>query len=196
MTDRETLSVYDTQAADYAALTTSDARDKQLAAFIADMPPGGHVLDLGCGPGQSAAEMARHGLHVTATDAAAEMVALASARKGITAYQASFDDITGDALYDGVWANFSLLHAPRTAMPRHLAAIARALKPGGRFHIGVKTGEGAKRDPLGRLYTYYTQEELTALLQEAGLTVFDSHTGTSKGLDGVMAGWVTLAARR
>jgi SAM-dependent methyltransferase len=196
MTDRETLAVYDAQAADYAALTTSEARDKQLAAFIADMPPGGHVLDLGCGPGQSAAEMARHGLHVTATDASAEMVALAAARPGVTAHQASFDDITEDALYDGIWANFSLLHAPRDAMPRHLAAIARALKPGGRFHIGVKTGTGSRRDALGRLYTYYTQEDLTALLAEAGLTVFASNTGASKGLDGIMAGWVTLAARR
>ena len=196
MSDRETLAVYDAQAADYAALTESEARDKQLTAFIADMPPGGHVLDLGCGPGQSAAEMARPGLRVTATDASAEMVALASARPGVTAHQATFDAIDGIALYDGVWANFSLLHAPRDAMPRHLAAIARALKPGGRFHIGVKTGTGAQRDALGRLYTYYQEDALSALLLDAGLTVFHANRGTSKGLDGVMAGWVTLAARR
>ncbi|MBR9842067.1 MAG: class I SAM-dependent methyltransferase [Rhodobacteraceae bacterium] len=193
--DRETLSVYDAQAADYAALTESEARDKQLDAFIADMPPGGHVLDLGCGPGQSSALMASHGLKVTATDASAEMIALASAQQGVTAYQATFDDITGETLYDGIWANFSLLHAPRDAMPRHLAAIARALKPGGRFHIGVKTGTGSKRDPLGRLYTYYTEPELTALLEDAGLTPFAANRGESKGLDGVIAGWLTLAAR-
>ena len=195
-TDRETLAVYDAQAADYAALTASEARDKQLDAFIADMPEGGHVLDLGCGPGQSSALMASYGLRVTATDASAEMVALAAARDGVTAIQATFDDISGDALYDGVWANFSLLHAPREAMPRHLAAIARALKPGGRFHIGVKTGTGAARDALGRLYTYYTEPELTALLEQAGLTPFAANRGESKGLDGVMAGWLTLAAHR
>ena len=63
--DPETLAVYDAKAADYAALTESEARDKQLTAFIADMPPGGTVLDLGCGPGQSAAVMAAHGLRVT-----------------------------------------------------------------------------------------------------------------------------------
>ncbi|MCW8843991.1 MAG: class I SAM-dependent methyltransferase [Rhodobacteraceae bacterium] len=196
MSDHETLAVYDAQAADYAALTESEARDKQLVAFMADMPPGGHVLDLGCGPGQSAAEMARHGLRVTAIDASAKMVAIASAREGVTAYQATFADIEGVALYDGVWANFSLLHAPREAMPRHLAAIAHALKPGGRFHIGVKTGTGSRRDALGRLYTYYQEDALTALLQDAGLTVFHANRGASKGLDGVMAGWVTLAARR
>lgn len=194
--DPKTLAVYNAKAADYAALTESEARDKQLAAFIADMPPGGHVLDLGCGPGQSAAEMARHGLKVTATDASAEMVALAAAREGVNAHVATFDDIAGEALYDGIWANFSLLHAPREDMPRHLSAIARALKPGGRFHIGIKTGTGSKRDPLGRLYTYYTEPELTGLLQGAGLTPFAANRGTSKGLDGVEAGWLTLAARR
>ncbi|MDV4146216.1 class I SAM-dependent methyltransferase [Shimia sp. FJ5] len=195
MSDRETLAVYDAQAADYAALTESEARDKQLAAFIADMPQAGHVLDLGCGPGHSAAEMARHGLNVTATDASAEMVSLAAAHPGVTAHQATFDEIAGHALYDGIWANFSLLHAPRDAMPRHLAAIVRALKPGGRFHIGVKTGTGSRRDALGRLYTYYTEDELTALLADAGLSVFATNRGTSKGLDGAMAGWITLAAR-
>ena len=194
--DPETLAVYDAKAADYAALTESEARDKQLAAFIADMPPGGHVLDLGCGPGQSAALMAAHGLRITATDASAAMVALAAAREGVNAHVGTFDEITGEALYEGVWANFSLLHAPREAMPRHLAAIAHALKPGGRLHIGVKTGTGAKRDALGRLYTYYSEPELTALLNDAGLTVFAANRGQSKGLDGVMAGWVTLAAHR
>ena len=194
--DRETLAVYATQASNYAALSQSEARDTQLSAFIADMPPGGHVLDLGCGPGQSAAEMARHDLQVTATDASAEMIAIATTQPGVTAHQATFDDINGTALYDGIWANFSLLHAPRDAMPRHLAAIARALKPGGRFHIGVKTGTGAKRDTLGRLYTYYREAELTALLHNAGLTVFSTSQGQSKGLDGVMAGWITLAARK
>ncbi len=58
MSDHKTVSVYDAQAAQYATLTESDARDKQLIAFIDDIPTGGHVLDLGCGPGQCAALIA------------------------------------------------------------------------------------------------------------------------------------------
>lgn len=194
MSDRETLSVYDAKAADYAAMTESEARDRQLLAFIADIPEGGNVLDLGCGPGHSAATMANAGLKVTALDASAEMVALAGAHEGVTARQATFDDLGGVALYDGIWANFSLLHAPRDAMPRHLAAIAKALKPGGRFHIALKTGTGAKRDALGRFYTYYEEDELLGLLRDAGLTPGKIRRGDTKGLDGEVAGWLSVAA--
>ena len=195
MSDDETLAVYAAKADEYAELTDDAAgQDPNLVAFIAAMPPAGRVLDLGCGPGGSAARMAKAGLRVDAFDPVAEMVALAGRHAGVNARVAGFEDITTIALYDGIWANFSLLHAPRDAMPDHLRRIAAALKPGGRFHIGVKTGTGSKRDTLGRRYTYYGESELAGLLSAAGLTVFDRRAGCDKGLDGVEARWITMAA--
>jgi hypothetical protein len=138
--------------------------------------------------------MARAGFAVDATDASAEMALMANKAKDVTAWQATFDEIAGNAIYDGIWANFSLLHAPRANMPRHLTALRAALKPGGKFHIGMKLGTDQARDSIGRLYTYYTQEELTGLLTDAGLVVTDAVTGRGKGLDGTMADWVSLAA--
>lgn len=195
MSDDETLKVYGDKAAEYAdMLKDVVAKDPQLAAFIADIPAAGSVLDLGCGPGDFAAEMARAGLVVTAYDPVPEMVEMASAHAGVTARQATFDDLNAENEYDGVWANFSLLHAARADMPRHLTQIASALKPGGRFHIALKSGTGSIRDPLGRFYTYYTDGELTGLLEEAGFTVTDRTTGSGKGLDGQEAPWICLAA--
>ncbi len=195
MSDRETIDVYDAKADDYAAMSDSFNRtDPILAEFIADCPPGGRVLDLGCGPGASAATMAEAGLTVDAIDASAEMVRRAGARPGVNAYKASFDDITGEGIYDGIWANFSLLHANREDMPRILAQLARAMTAEGRLHIGVKLGEGTARDTLGRRYTYFTDEELTGLLADTGLTVSKRAFGTTKGLDGSMADWICLTA--
>lgn len=195
MTDRETIDVYDEKASDYVALSADLSKgDTRLAAFIAACGPDGRVLDLGCGPGHYAAEMAKAGLAVDATDASAEMVRLANAFPGVTARQATFDDLDGSEIYDGVWANFSLLHAPRDAMPRHLSSIRQALKPGGRFCIGVKMGEGEARDTLGRLYTYYGEDELVQLLSDAGLTVTERHFGQGEGLDGSLANWIMLTA--
>ncbi|ABG30994.1 class I SAM-dependent methyltransferase [Roseobacter denitrificans] len=195
MSDAETLSVYAAKADDYANLTDeAAARDPSLVAFIAAMPKRGRVLDLGCGPGGSAAAMARAGLVVDAFDPVPEMVALAGRHAGVSARKAGFEDVTQVDHYDGIWANFSLLHAPRDDMPKHLARIATALKPGGRFHIGVKTGTGSKRDTLGRRYTYYSESELVDLLAAAGLTVFDRREGCDTGLDGVDAHWIVLAA--
>lgn len=195
MSDDETLGVYAEKADEYANLVGETlSTDPLLVDFIAALPAGGAVLDLGCGPGTAAHVMADAGLRVTATDAVPQMVALAATHAGVTAQLASFDDIAGDRIYDGIWANFSLLHADRADMPRHLAALHTALKPGGVFHIGLKTGTGAKRDKIGRLYTYYTDAELTGLLESAGFTVTNRTTGCDKGMDGVMADWVVLRA--
>ena len=194
MTDRETIAVYDARAGDYAKLETFDTPSATLAAFIAALPTGARVLDLGCGPGTSARHMVRAGCVVDALDASAEMIGLASAIDGVTARQASFDDISGTAIYDGVWANFSLLHAPRADMPRHLSAIHTALKPGGLFHIAVKEGTGAHRDSINRLYTYYTEAELTDLLQAAGFSVGPYRRGRDKGLSGEDADWISVTA--
>ena len=192
--DDTTLRVYADKAGEYAKLTGNAASDPVLETFISALAQGARVLDLGCGPGIASARMARAGLVVDATDAVAEMVEMAAQHEGVTAWQASFDQIEGEGLYDGIWANFSLLHAPRADMPRHLASLRRALKQGGLFHIGMKTGSGEKRDTLGRLYTYYTEDELCGLLKDAGLTPFSSTTGSDPGLDGVEAPWVTVAA--
>lgn len=195
MSDNETLKVYAEQADTYAQMT-SDANqaDPILGAFLQAIPKGAQLLDLGCGPGDSAAVMSAHGHNVTATDAVPEMVELAKKHAGVTAHVANFDDITGTDVYDGIWANFSLLHAPKIDMPRHLAAISQALKPQGVFHIAMKTGSGEHRDKIGRNYSYYTQSELAALLEEAGLKVKNSFSGEGTGLDGTIAQWVCLHA--
>lgn len=195
MSDPETLDVYAKHANDYATLVgTSLPDDPLLRAFIDALPPAARVLDLGCGTGQAAHVMAQAGLGVVATDAVAEMVKKAARHQGVTARLATFEDITETSVYDGIWANFSLLHASRDAMPRHLRALHRALKPQGIFHIGLKTGTGTRRDSLGRLYTYYTETELTELLQGAGFTVTHRTAGRDKGLDGHYADWIALRA--
>ncbi|MYM56763.1 class I SAM-dependent DNA methyltransferase [Thalassovita mangrovi] len=192
--DEETIRIYDARAEDYAQVTAADAPGRLLRDFIDAVPAGGRVLDLGCGPGIDAGLMAQAGLRVDAVDASAEMVGLAGQRSGVSARQATFDDLDAEAAYDGIWANFSLLHAPREDMPRHLAAIHKALKPGGQFHMAVKTGSGEKRDPIGRYYTYYSEAELLALLRDAGFTPTKCTRGRDKGLDEVMADWLSVAS--
>ncbi|PCH72119.1 MAG: SAM-dependent methyltransferase [Rhodobacteraceae bacterium] len=195
MSDPETIRVYDDRAKDYADLTDDQVTDDpKLAAFIAACPDGGRVLDLGCGPGAAAAAMAQAGLKVEAWDASSEMVAMAARHPGVSARQAVFDDISGHDVYDGIWASFSLLHAPRGDFPSHLKALHKALKPGGTFVIGMKTGTGQARDSLGRLYTYYTVLELEKYLTEAGFTPTSQKVGTGKGLDGNEAEYVLVTA--
>jgi trans-aconitate methyltransferase len=195
MSDPETLKVYANQSETYANLThKSIAHDPCLKAFIAALPGGAQVLDLGCGPGHCAAVMADAGLHVHATDAVAEMIALVPRHPDIRAEVHTFDQISGTNLYDGIWANYSLLHAPREQLPNILHALHTALKPSGQFHIAMKLGATTARDRIGRRYTYVTEEELRSLLQTAGFTPTKKHEGRDKGLDGTYADWIALAA--
>ncbi|MDA7966011.1 class I SAM-dependent methyltransferase [Ruegeria sp.] len=195
MSDRDTISVYNEQAVRYSEMTDDDNfGDPQLSRFIDAIPEGGKVLDLGCGPGASATVMAQAGLQVDATDASVEMVRLASAHEGVHARQAEFSDLDAVAMYDGIWANFSLLHAKRADFPTHLTAIHRALKPGGVFYIAMKLGQGEGPDRLGRYYSYYSEDELKTYLQEAGFTVTDRRLGSGTGLDGSVSDWIGLAS--
>lgn len=197
MIDRETLAVYDARASDYADLVgDAAAPDNQLQNFLDLLPAGADVLDLGCGPGRAAAHMADAGHNVTATDASAEMIALAARHPKVKARQESFDAIEGTAIYDGIWANFCLLHADRSDLPRYIAAIAKSLKPNGVFHIGMKTGTDTERDALGRRYTFVTRKELLDLLANAGLSMIEEWTGRGKGFAGTIDPWIVMQARK
>lgn len=195
MSDPETLRVYAAKSADYAAITDAALRnDPILSAFIAGLPGGGSALDLGCGPGTAAAVMAAAGLQVHAIDAVPEMIALAAAHTGVRAEVKTFDQITGSDLYDGVWANFSLLHAARDTLPRILSTLHTTLRAEDKLHIAMKLGRDTKRDAIGRQYTYVTEPELRSLLAAAGFTVTKKHEGRDMGLDGTYADWIALAA--
>lgn len=195
MTDRDTIDVYNTRAADYVAMSDDhNSADPRLMAFVAACPTRATVLDLGCGPGASAAVMAQAGLKVDAVDASSEMVALAGKHPGVSTREATFDDIDEQAVYDGIWANFSLLHAPRADFRRYLAALHRALKPGGAFMIAMKLGKGEARDDIGRFYTYYSEAELDTCLTSAGFTLIDRAHGSGPGLDGSISDWISISA--
>ncbi|MEL6609510.1 MAG: class I SAM-dependent methyltransferase [Pseudomonadota bacterium] len=190
MSDAQTIAVYSARVDDYAKFA-EDTPSQSLRGFIEAAPEGGRVLDLGCGPGNAARFMAEAGLDAHAWDLTPEMVEMA-ATPGVTARQAGFDDLDEVATYDGVWANFSLLHAAKADMPRHLAAIATALKDAGVFSIGMKTGEGERRDTIGRFYSYYTRDELMGLLGEAGFEAVWDKTGEEAGLDGTVAPFILI----
>lgn len=196
MADQETLAVYADYAADYAKRFAQDKPDVHLRKFMSALPTEARVLDLGCGTGRTTAFMARAGIDVEGWDASPEMAAVALADHELTIRIATFDDLEAIADYDGIFANFSLLHAPKSEMPDILARISRALKPGGHLHIGLKMGTGEARDKLGRFYAYYSDPEITGLLNDVGLPSIDRSYGADIGLDGEPAPWIILLAQK
>ena len=194
--DRETIAVYDAKADDYTKAFSHKGIGSAMQSFMDAMPAEGKVLDLGCGPGRHAKILSEHGFNVCATDASAAMVENARSLGGFKVEQSTFNDLSADNVYDGIWANFSLLHAPREDFPTYVASIAKALKPTGVFHLGMKLGSGEERDGLGRRYSYFTAEEFRAFLTAEGFTILNETLGEGKGLAGTVDPWIEILSRR
>ena len=193
MTDAQTLAAYARDAARYAAMPMTQAQTVALADFITRLPPQADVLDVGCGPGLQAAAMIRAGHRVTGIDPTRDFVTEAL-HNGVDARLGTVEDVTETRAYDGIYASFSLLHAPRADIPGHITRLARALKPGGTLFIGMKLGEGEDRDALGRFYSYVSELDLRGWLKAAGLTTDRTVTGTGKGLAGTDDPFILVTA--
>ena len=110
-----------------------------LDSIAKNCPPDGKCLEIGCGMGTDALQMARRGLSVTAIDITEEGINLAKKRFDLyncsadlriaDAENLPFDDVSFDCVY-----SFGVLHhTPDTQKAIH--EVYRVLKPGGSAYI-------------------------------------------------------------
>jgi len=194
--DHDTLQFYRRNAEAYA-LREITSRKARLARFLATLPPGAAILELGCGSGGDAEAMLSQGFDVSPTDGSPEMAEVASRRLGRPVKTLLFHELDAVAAYDGIWANACLLHVPRDQLPNVLALIWRALKLGGAFYASYKAGDGDGRDTLNRYYNYPTEDWLRAVYAKAGgWSELSIEAGEVKGFDGKTATMLFVFARK
>ena len=194
--DEATLQFYQTNAEAYAKRTFT-SRQARLMAFLALLPPGASILELGCGAGGDTAEMLARGFDVRPTDGSPEMADIASKHLGRTVKTLLFHELDEVEAYDGVWANACLLHVPRTELADVLARIWRALKAEGVFYASYKEGDVDGRDTLDRYYNYPSQDWLRATYADAGRwNSLSVETGEVIGFDNQWAKMLFVVARK
>ncbi len=151
---------------------------RQRTATLARMQPGDAVLDVGCGTGTLAMEVARcvgRAGRVAGVDPGTEQIARArakAARRNVpidfqigVIEQLAFPDQT----FDVVFSTLMMHHLPASLKRQGLAEIARVLKPGGRLVIAdfkrkqERTGRAARFHAGGS-----SMQDLAALVKEAG----------------------------
>lgn len=150
-----------------------------LDRFALSLKQGGRVCDLGCGPGQIARYLASRGVEMMGIDASAGMVATARRlNPSIPFEQGGFFALPlGDGALAGVAAFYSLIHCPRTDLPKAVAEIFRVIRPGGRFlmtvHVG--TGEVGRDEFHGKrvrlVANLFSEDEVRAALVSAGFRI-------------------------
>jgi len=151
---------------------------------------GKRALDVGCGAGLLAEPLARLGASVTGLDAAPENIAVAVAHaqgQGLSIdYRATPVEQVGDSGYDLVTSMEVIEHVADPAA--FVRALAARLAPDGLMILStpnrtpmsrlamITIGESIGGIPKGThdWAKFITPDELTALLEDAGLEVIDS----------------------
>ena len=166
--EQKTLEYYNAVASAYAAETQkldfSEVRDK----FVACLPAGGKILDLGCGAGRDSKAFLSGGFLVTATDGSENLCRIASEYIGQQVVCAKFHEFRPREKYDGIWACASLLHLNKREIESILNRLSAFLNKGGCFYASFKYGDfsGVKD---GRFFQYMTEKDVLDILEKNSL---------------------------
>jgi SAM-dependent methyltransferase len=180
-------------------MTLSDEYKRQFAwrswsEVMGQLPPlaGKTVLDLGCGIGDLAAELAARGARVIGVDANEELLATARSRAISNAEFRSgdFRELREIGLVDGIWCSFGAAYVPQ--LGETLASWKRHLNPGGwvaltevddffaHEPVAPRTRSllaAYTRDALGAdRYDFHMGRKLRSQLELAGFTIAESRT--------------------
>lgn len=166
---RQTIESYEAYADSYYALVPQEPHPADQAAFrrvAAIAGPGGHVLEIGSGPGWDADFLDSLGLTVRRTDATRRFLELQALRDR----EGDLLDVITDAVggpYDAVVAMCVLIHVPREEIDQVLAKLARSLRPGGALIVSMRDGDG---ETTGKYHTvYWRRDNFAERLAAAGL---------------------------
>lgn len=138
----DAVAYYEARAERFMEQTADIDLGHAFARFLPLLPPGGAVLDAGCGPGRDLARLAALGYRAEGFDPSGRMAALARAAAGVPVRVLDFASMDYPPRFHGVFANASLLHVPPAGADLALANMAAALVPGGALFLGLKHGTG------------------------------------------------------
>jgi len=191
-----TTNYYDNNARDYFDSTVDMDMVPLYERFLPYVPVGGTILDAGCGSGRDSKEFLRRGYVVTAIDASAEMVRLASAYTGLPVHHLRFEEMKFASVFDGIWASASLLHVPRASMHAALERLIAALKTGGICYMSYKLGDG-ERTEGGRYFNDQNEESLTkALSGFPNVSIVEMWTAQDRRPDRADLLWLNCIIRK
>ena len=159
----KTIDYYNKHAEEFTASTFEVDMESLYQPFLAELPEGARILDVGCGSGRDTLAFKKKGYQVDSIDYSEELVKKASRLTGIPIKLKSFYEVDDYEAYDGIWACASLLHCERTRLKEVIGKLLSALKPNGMLYMSFKYGNG-DRQKDGRQFTDLDEVQAKALL--------------------------------
>ena len=161
----KTIDYYNKHAEEFTTSTFEVDMKSLYQPFLAELPEGARILDVGCGSGRDTLAFKNKGYQVDAIDYSEELVKKATRLTGIPIKLKSFYEVDDYEAYDGIWACASLLHCERSRLAEVLEKMVQALKPNGVVYMSFKYGD-SDRDQDGRQFTDLDENQAEALLEQ------------------------------
>ncbi len=174
-------------------------RERLVPEFMARLPDGARVLDLGCGNGLPTTRLLAERFEVTGLDLSAGQ--LEAARQNVPGATFLHGDLTTVELpaasWDGALALYSLSHVPRAEHAAVFDRVARWLVPGGLFLATLGAGDSPDwtGEWLGRPMFFSSHDRATnvRLLEAAGFEILRDEVVGTEEPEGVVPFHWTLA---
>jgi demethylmenaquinone methyltransferase/2-methoxy-6-polyprenyl-1,4-benzoquinol methylase len=136
---REQIAYYRAVAAEYEDHALDAPGEPELFLALDAFRPTGSVLELACGTGLWTQRLLRHATHITAVDAAPEMLAIAESRvrdDRVRFVQADLFNWTPEpSRYDVVFFALWLSHVPLHRLASFWSMVNDCLRPSGRVFL-------------------------------------------------------------
>jgi len=145
------------------------------------LPPCADILDIGCGPGRDLDYFASCGYRVIGVELNPDFVAMCHQRHSVVhADLRNLSKHYSPQMFDGIWAQASLVHLSTDEVASVLADCCALLRDGGLLYLSVPAiGESGWREESDgrRWYTVWPNNTITDVLDAAGFTVFELSQG-------------------
>lgn len=177
--DRETVCTYNQAALAYN-LETADFWDgfpKSFIKYFKDWLPRNLAANIGSGPGRDACLLQEAGINLICLDASLTMASLTK-KRALRTVQADFSELPFlQNRLPGAWAYTSLIHIPKSELPKALQEIKGSLQTLGVLALGVIEGQGEGYETssgisLPRYFARYTESEILDILKAVGFPPF------------------------
>ena len=187
---------YDENVESFMARTLHVDMGVVYERFLPLIPPGGRILDAGCGSGRDALAFKQRGYVVHAFDASPVLAARASEVLGQKVETARLETFQCSQSFDGIWACASLLHVPWTGLPGAMNNLSGCLKLSGHMYASFKYGEGDRQQGSRRFTDMNTARFREVLGKTLGLVLKDEWTSDDQRTDHTQEKWFNVILER
>jgi SAM-dependent methyltransferase len=193
----QTTAYYDINVSDFWEGTKDHDVSQNYHALLSaiEAPSPFKLLDFGCGPGRDLIYFARLGHEVTGLDGSPEFCRAAAEKSHCPVWHQDFIELKlPPQHFDGVFANASLFHIPRSELPRVLGQLSTCLRPRGVLFCSNPRGNGESFEEP-RYANFMEIEDYRQFLAAAGFTI-ENHYYRPAGRPLAEQPWLAIVARK